>query len=198
MILKEKLWKQYVNQKKLFSLQIYHIIYFLFGWLRVWYCLKQFWQTKALHILQKFDVSVYICPHHSFNKHIQCLPMSKSNLVLTAKQILIRTLLSQGADSTWYQLLGCLENISRWVITQFVKDVLYVPVKRIVQANISKQKHEISVKNAMLMSAKTVLSKIIRIVSQKRNWLYDIFAMTIAFSSFYFVFTVFLLIFYLF
>ena len=47
------------------------------------------------------------CLHHSFHKHIQC----SSNPVLTAKQILIGTLLSQWADSTQYHLSGCQENI---------------------------------------------------------------------------------------
>ena len=117
---------------------------------------------------------------------------------LDTKQILIRTLLSEGAESTWCQLSGCLENIFIWVITQFVKVVLYVSMKRILQANINKQQHEISVKNLTFMSAKTVLSNIILIFNRKGNWLCDIFAMAIAFSSFCFVFTVFLLIFYLF
>ena len=37
----------------------------------------------------------------------------------------------------------------------------------------------------MLMSKKTVSSNIIPIVSQNRNRLYDIFEMTVAFSSFF-------------
>ena len=43
------------------------------------------------------------------------------------------------------------------------------------------------------MSAKTVLSDVIPIIDQKGNRLYDIFTMKVAFSSFYFVFRVFLL-----
>ena len=41
----EKLSKQNINRKKLLSLQRYHRIYFLFGWMRVWYCSKQFMWT---------------------------------------------------------------------------------------------------------------------------------------------------------
>ena len=48
------------------------------------------------------------------------------------------------------------------------------------------------------MSAKAVSNDIRAIVNQKRNRLYDIFVMKIAFSSFYFVFRVFLLTFDLF
>ena len=71
-------------------------------------------------------------------------------------------------------------------------------MKRIVQTNIKRQKDQTSVKNVMFMSAKTVSSDIIPLVNRKGNRLYDIFAMKIAFSSLYFVFRVFLLIFYLF
>ena len=38
------------------------------------------------------------------------------------------------------------------------------------------------------MSAKTASSKTISVANQKRNRLYDIFAMKVAFSSLYFVF----------
>ena len=62
-----------------------------------------------------------------------------------------------------------------------------------MQANIKRQKHQTSVKNVMFMSAKTVSSNIIHVVNQKEN--YDIFAIKVAFSSLYFVFRVFLLIF---
>ena len=50
----------------------------------------------------------------------------------------------------------------------------------------------------MFMSAKFVSSDIRHIVNQKGNRLYDIFVMKVAFSSFYFVFRVFLLTFDLF
>ena len=143
-------------------------------------------------------LSFYICLHHSFHKHIQCLFVSKSNPVLATKQVVIRTLLSQGVDSTWYHLSGCLENILHWVITQFIKVALYVLMKRIWQANIKRQKHQTSLKNVMFMSAKTVLSDVIPIIDQKGNRLYDIFTMKVAFSSFYFVLRVFLLTFDLF
>ena len=56
-------------------------------------------------------------------------------------------------------------------------------MKRIVQTNIKRQKHQTSVKNVMFMSAKTVLDDIILVVNQKGNRLYDIFAMKVAFSS---------------
>ena len=69
--------------------------------------------------------------------------------------------------------------------------MLYVLVKRIVQPNIERKKHQTSVKNAMFMSAKTVSSNIISTVNWKKNMLYGIFAMKVAFSSFYFAFTVF-------
>ena len=71
-------------------------------------------------------------------------------------------------------------------------------MKRIVQANIKRQKHQNSVKNVMFMSAKTVSSDITPIVNRKGNRLYDTFAMKVAFSSFYFVLRVFLLTFDLF
>ena len=44
----------------------------------------------------------------------------------------------------------------------------YVFMKRIVHANIKRQKHQTSVKNAMFMSAKVVFSDIIPIVNRKR------------------------------
>ena len=71
-------------------------------------------------------------------------------------------------------------------------------MKRIWQANIKRQKHQTSLKSVMFMSAKTVLSDAIPIINQKGNRLYDIFTMKVAFSSFYFVFRVFLLTFDLF
>ena len=76
-------------------------------------------------------------------------------------------------------------------------------MKRIVQANIKTQKHQTSVKNVIFVSAKTILSNFISTVNWKGNYitlirLYEIFAMKVAFSSIYFVFTVFLLIFDLF
>ena len=120
----------------------------------------------------------------------------ESKPVLAIKQILIRTLASQEADSTWYHPSGCLEIIFKWVIIQFA--VFYVLMKRIVQTNIKRQKHQTSLENVMLMSAKAVSSDIIPIVNQRGNRLYDIFAMKVAFSSFDFVFRDFLLTLYLF
>ena len=78
------------------------------------------------------------------------------------------------------------------------EQVLYVLMKRIVQANIKRKKHQTSVKNVMFMSLKTISSNIIPIVNRKGNKLYDILAMKVAFSSLYFVFRTFILIFYLF
>ena len=78
------------------------------------------------------------------------------------------------------------------------EEVLYVLMKRIVLANIKRKKHQTSVKNVMFMSLKTILSNIIPIVNRKGNKLYDILAMKVAFSSLYFVFRTFILIFYLF
>ena len=115
----------------------------------------------------------------------------ESKPVLAIKQILIRTLASQEADSTWYHPSGCLEIIFKWVIIQFA--VFYVLMKRIVQTNIKRQKHQTSLENVMLMSSKAVSSDIIPIVNQRGNRLYDIFAMKVAFSSFDFVFRDFLL-----
>ena len=120
----------------------------------------------------------------------------ESKPVLAIKQILIRTLASQEADSTWYHPSGCLEIIFKWVIIQFA--VFYVLMKRIVQTNIKRQKHQTSLENVMLMSSKAVSSDIIPIVNQRGNRLYDIFAMKVAFSSFDFVFRDFLLTLYLF
>ena len=48
------------------------------------------------------------------------------------------------------------------------------------------------------MSAKTVSCDIIPVINQKRNILYDTFAMKVAFSGLYFAFRLFLLILYLF
>ena len=120
----------------------------------------------------------------------------ESKPVLAIKQILIRTLASQEADSTWYHPSGCLEIIFKWVIIQFA--VFYVLMKRIVQTNMKRQKHQTSLENVMLMSSKAVSSDIIPIVNQRGNRLYDIFAMKVAFSSFDFVFRDFLLTLYLF
>ena len=74
----------------------------------------------------------------------------------------------------------------------------HVIMKGIVQANIKRQKHQTSVKNAMFMSAKSVWGDIIPIVNRKENRLYDIFVMKAAFFNFSFVFRVFLLTFDLF
>ena len=69
------------------------------------------------------------------------------------------------------------------------EQALYVLMKTMVQANIKRQKHQTSEKNVILISAKTISSNIISsIVSQKRNRLYDMFAMKVAFSDLYFVF----------
>ena len=63
---------------------------------------------------------------------------------------------------------------------------------------MKRKKHQTSVKNVMLISAKTVSSDIIPVVNRKGNRLSNIFAMKVALSSLYFVFRVFLLTFYLF
>ena len=76
--------------------------------------------------------------------------------------------------------------------------MLHLLMKGIVQPTKKGQKHQPSVKNVMLMSAKSVSSNIIIIVIQEGNTLYDILVMKVAFSSFYFVFGVFLLTFDLF
>ena len=55
-----------------------------------------------------------------------------------------------------------------------------------MQANIKRQKHQTSVENVMSMSAKTVLTNTIPIANQKGNRLDDVFAMKVAFPSFYF------------
>ena len=57
-------------------------------------------------------------------------------------------------------------------------------MKRMMQANIKIQKHQNSVKNVMLMFAKTVPSDIMPVVNQKGNRLFDIFAMKVAFSGY--------------
>ena len=75
--------------------------------------------------------------------------------------------------------------------------MLYVRIKRIVQANKKKQKHQTSEKNVLLVYAKTFSRDIIPIVNKKGNRLYDIFAMKLASFSFYFVFRDFPLTFYL-
>ena len=75
---------------------------------------------------------------------------------------------------------------------------LYVLIKRMVQANIKRPKHQTAVKNVMLISTKAVLSDIIHVVNWKGNILYDIFAMKVALSDLDFVFRVFLLISYVF
>ena len=117
----------------------------------------------------------------------------ESNHILTTKQILTWTLLSQETGSPRYHLSGFLENIFHRVMTQFVKVALYLFMKRTVQENIKRT----SVKNLIFMSAKTVPNNITPLVKRKGNILYDIFAMKVAFSSLYFAFGVFLLIFYL-
>ena len=78
------------------------------------------------------------------------------------------------------------------------EQVLYVLMKIVVQANIKRKKHQTSVKNVMFMSLKTISSNIIPIVNRKGNKLYDILPMKVAFSSLYFLFRAFMLIFYLF
>ena len=76
--------------------------------------------------------------------------------------------------------------------------MLHLLMKGIVQPIKKGQIHQPSVKNVMLMSAKSVSSNIIIIVIQEGNTLDDILVMKVAFSSFYFVFRVFLLTFDLF
>ena len=61
-------------------------------------------------------------------------------------------------------------------------------MKRNVQENIKRQNYQTSVKNLILMSAETVSIEVIPVVNQKRSRLYDIFAMKVAFSGFYFIF----------
>ena len=63
---------------------------------------------------------------------------------------------------------------------------LFVLKKRMVQVNIKRQNYQTSVKNVILMTAKTVSSDIIPVVNQKGNRLYNIFAMKIALSGLYF------------
>ena len=53
-------------------------------------------------------------------------------------------------------------------------------MKRIVQANIKRQKHQATAKYLMFMSAKTVSSNIIPAVNQNGSILYNIFAMKVA------------------
>ena len=55
-------------------------------------------------------------------------------------------------------------------------------MKRMVEANIKSQKHQMSVKNVILTSAKVVSSNI-PVVNQKRNRLCDIFAVKVTFFS---------------
>ena len=62
-------------------------------------------------------------------------------------------------------------------------------MKRIVKANIKREKHETSVKNVMLMSSKSISSDIKPIVNRKGNRSYDIFAMKVAFSIFFILIT---------
>ena len=57
-------------------------------------------------------------------------------------------------------------------------------MKRLVQANIKRPKHQTTVKNVMLMSAKFVSSNIIPVVNQKGNRLYDLFAMKVQLNLF--------------
>ena len=59
-------------------------------------------------------------------------------------------------------------------------------MKRVVQVNIKRQNYQTSVKNVILMTAKTILSNIIPVANQKGNRLYNIFAMKIALSGLYF------------
>ena len=54
-----------------------------------------------------------------------------------------------------------------------------------VGSNIKRQNYQTSVKNVILMSAKTVSSDIIPVVNWKGNGLYDIFVMS---SFFWFIF----------
>ena len=63
---------------------------------------------------------------------------------------------------------------------------LFVLKKRMVQVNIKRQNYQTSVKNVILLAAKTVSSDIIPVVNQKGNRLYNIFAMKIALSGLYF------------
>ena len=56
-------------------------------------------------------------------------------------------------------------------------------MKRMVEPNIKSQKHQMSVKNVILTSAKVVSSNIIPVVNQKRNRLCDIFAVKVTFFS---------------
>ena len=58
-------------------------------------------------------------------------------------------------------------------------------MKRMVQANIKRQHHQISAKHIMfIMSAKTVSSDIMPIINQKENRLSDIYAIKVAFLVF--------------
>ena len=78
------------------------------------------------------------------------------------------------------------------------EQALYMLIKRMVQANVKRSKHQTAVKNVMLISTKAVSSNMIPVVNWKGNRLCDIFAMKVALSDLDFVFRVFLLISYVF
>ena len=60
-----------------------------------------------------------------------------------------------------------------------------------VHANTKRQNYKTSVKNVILMSAKTISSNAISVVNWKGNKLYHTFAMKVGFSSLYLIFRVF-------
>ena len=71
-MLTEKPCKQNKNYKKLLPLQMYCIIYFLFGWYGNDITQNRFWRHKhyIFHRSLMF-LSFYICLHYFFHKHMQ-------------------------------------------------------------------------------------------------------------------------------
>ena len=144
-------------------------------------------------------LSFYISLHYSFHEHIQHNFHELGNYSVQNVFQATWQMVSSEVGHLWYKCpnedLLCCQGRVRLTHEQ----ALYVLMKRMVQANMKKQNYQTSVKNAILMSAKTVSSDTIHIGNQKGNRLCDIFAIRVAFFWFIFCFfRVFLLISYLF
>ena len=163
------------------------------------------WNFLAKTYLQYYYIQYYIQYYYYISYNLFAFTISSisiSNKVFT-NWVINQCNMFTRQPGRWYQMKWNPCDRSVRMRIRFVaktrldllnEQALHVLMKRMVQANIKRQNYNFSVKNVVLMPAKTILSNIIPVVNQKRNRLYDIFAMKVLFSGLCFVFSVFLLI----
>ena len=191
---------KYKLEKATFIANISNNLYFHFCWL--WVITQNSFRKHKHNIFHRSVrflsfIFVYICLHYPFHKSIQHNFYELGNYLMKNVFETASQMVSRGVSLLWeFSKLG-FALLSRWV-GLLHEQALYVLMKRIVQANIKKQKHQSSVKKCNIYVSKNCFKWYHARSQPKGNRLYDIFAMKVGFSSLYFVFVVFLLIFDLF